>query len=355
MKWKPDWPEVQQHYIDWWNGNGPVVTLPAPREEPREGIEQPEEADDLETAWLDPEYRLKRSLHQMATTHFGGDAFPSFNAMIGPGSLGTFLGAEPVLEPTTVWYKPCIDDPDNAPEIEFDPEDNRWLDAHLALIDVGLENADGRYLVGMPDLIENIDVLAAMRGNETLLMDLVERPQWVQEKVWEINQAFFDAFDFIYERIKDERGGNVFHAFGLWGPGKTAKTQCDFSCMISEAMFADFVAPALEEQCEWLDYSMYHLDGTTAMQHLDALLDIEALDAIEWTPQAGKPGGGDPQWHDLYRRIKDGGKSVQAVGVKPEEVVPLLDEVGPEGLYISASAETPEKADALAEIANTYR
>ena len=44
--------------------------------------------------------------------------------------------------------------------------------------------------------------------------------------------------------------------------------------------------------------------------------------------------GGHPQWYDLYRRIKAGGKSVQAVGVKPEEVVPLLDAVGPEGMYI---------------------
>jgi hypothetical protein len=275
--------------------------------------------------------------------------------MIGPGTLGTFLGAEPVLEPTTVWYKPCIEDPESYGKIEFDPEDNEWLEAHLALIDIGVEHADGRYLVGMPDLIENIDVLAAMRGNEMLLMDLIERPDWVQQKVWEINQAFFDAFDLLYERIKDGQGGNVFHAFGLWGPGKTAKTQCDFSCMISEKMFADFVAPALAEQCEWLDYSMYHLDGTTAMQHLDALLEIDALDAIEWTPQAGIPGGGDRRWYDLYRRIKEGGKSVQAVGVGPEEVVPLLDEVGPEGLYISASAESVEQAEALAEMVDQYR
>lgn len=355
MKWKPDWPEVRQHYIDWWNGDGLVVTLPAPREEAREGIEKPDEPEDLETAWLDPHYRLRRCLHQMATTHFGADAFPSFDAMIGPGSLGTFLGAEPVLEPTTVWYKPCIEDPESYGTIEFDPKNNEWLDAHLALIDIGLEHADGRYLVGMPDLIENIDVLAAMRGNETLLMDLIERPDWVQQKVWEINRAFFDAFDLLYERIKDDRGGNVFHAFGLWGPGKTAKTQCDFSCMISEKMFADFVAPALEEQCEWLDYSMYHLDGTTAMQHLDALLEIEPLDAIEWTPQSGLPGGGDPQWHELYRRIKDGGKSVQAVGVQPEEVVPLLDEAGPEGLHIRAHAESIEQAEALAETVDQYR
>lgn len=355
MKWKPDWPQVKEHYEDWWNQDGLVITIGAPRPEPREGIEEPPEVDDLETAWLDPEYRLKRGLWQMAMSYYGGDAFPSFDSMIGPGSLGTFIGAEPQFEPTTVWYKSCIDDPENYGPIEFDPEDNRWLDAHMDIIEIGVEHANGRYLVGMPDLIENIDTLAAMRGNEKLLMDLIQRPEWVQDKVGEINEAFFEAFDILYDAIKDEEGGNVFQAFGLWGPGKTAKTQCDFSCMISEKMFGEFVAPALEEQCEWLDCAMYHLDGTTAIQHLDALLEIDSLDAIEWTPQAGKPGGGDPQWFDMYHRIKEAGKSVQAVGVKPEEVEPLLDEIGPKGLYIRTSAETPEKADKLAEIADSYR
>jgi hypothetical protein len=117
--------------------------------------------------------------------------------------------------------------------------------------------------------------------------------------------------------------------------------------MISEAMFREFVVPALTKQCEWLDYSMHHLDGTQAMHHLDALLEIEALDAIEWTPQAGIPNGGSPQWYDLYRRIKAAGKSVQAIGVKPNEVEPLISAVGAEGLFIMTRAETESEARAL--------
>ena len=39
------------------------------------------------------------------------------------------------------------------------------------------------------------------------------------------------------------------------------------------------------EQCRWLDHSLYHLDGTQALHQLPALLAIEELDAIEWTPQ----------------------------------------------------------------------
>ncbi|MFP4175589.1 MAG: trimethylamine corrinoid protein 2 [Candidatus Brocadiia bacterium] len=355
MKWKENWRAVKGHFTDWWNQEGLVIAIPAPLSEPREGIKPPPETDDLETAWLDPEYRLQRGLHAMASTYWGADAFPSFNTMIGPGSLGSLLGAEPVLEPSTVWYKPCIDDPDSYGTIELQVENNRWLDIHMAIVEIALENARGRFLVGMPDLIENIDTLAALRGSETLLMDLIERPDWVTEKLTEINRAFFEAFDLFYDQIKDEEGGNVFQAFGLWGPGKTAKVQCDFSCMISETMFNKFVVPSLTEQCEWLDYAMYHLDGTTALQHLDALLEIEPLDAIEWTPQAGVEGGGDPRWYEMYRRIKDAGKSVQPVGVNPDQIRPLLDEVGPNGLYISTHADTPDDAKRIAEMADQYR
>ena len=120
----------------------------------------------------------------------------------------------------------------------------------------------------------------------------------------------------IYDLIKDEWGGNVYTAFSIWGPGRTGKVQCDASAMFSTRVFERLVAPALGEQCRWLDYSLYHLDGTQAMHHVDHLLAIDALNAIEWTPQAGIEGGGSPRWYDLYRRILAGGKGVQAVGVQ---------------------------------------
>ena len=76
------------------------------------------------------------------------------------------------------------------------------------------------------------------------------------------------------------------------------------------------------------------LDGTQAVRHLDALLEIEPLDAIEWTPQAGIETGGHKRWHEMYRKILSAGKSVQVVNVEPCEVVPLLDGIGNRGVYI---------------------
>jgi hypothetical protein len=98
-------------------------------------------------------------------------------------------------------------------------------------------------------------------------------------------------------------------------------------------MFREFLVPSLDEQCRGLNDSMYHFGGTTAVQHLYALVEIEALDAIERTPQAGMPGGANPQWLDLDRRIRQAEKAVQAVGLLPDEVVPLLGQTCPKGMY----------------------
>ena len=334
MEYKLDWDVAQEKLIQWWDGKGLAIYLMVKRDTPRFLIEQPEPTGSLELDWIDPAYRLSISEYEMAWHDYCLEAFPYFDTQIGPGSLGIILGSKPLFVEETVWYQPIIDDPALYPHIDFISTGNTIWEQHLAVIQSGLVHANGRYLVGIPDLIENLDTLAALRGDQVLLIDLIERPEWVMEKLAEINLAYFKVFDKIYQQVKDSRGGNAFSAFKIWGPGKTAKLQCDISANLSPRMFRRFVVPFLDDQCKWLDYSLYHLDGTNCLQHLPALLEINHLNAIEWTPQAGRPGGGSPEWYELYRQIKSGGKGIQAVGVEPHEVIPLLDAVGPNGTYI---------------------
>ncbi len=277
---------------------------------------------------------------------------PIAHTNTGPGSLATFIGSEPGFEPSTVWFHSCwenIADPENLPPLKLD-ENNKWFQLTIDLLRKMRVAAGGDFIVGCPDLVENIDILASLRDAETLLMDMIERPGWVSEKLFEINQVWFDAYDRIYDIIKLADGSSAFGAFHLWGPGKTAKVQCDAAAMFSPDMFRQFVVPALTEQCEWLDFSMFHLDGTQCICQLDALLEIEALDALEWTPQAGIERGGSPRWYDLYRRVLAAGKSVQALGVKMEELRPLLDAIGTAGVYIMPVIESQADIEELEKI-----
>lgn len=294
--------------------------------------------------------RLKETLHPF-------DCLPIAGTDMGPGSLATFIGSEPGFTERTVWFNPSIRDiehPEELPPIRFD-ENNKWWILTRKLLELVRKYAEGKFIVGCPDLVENIDILGALRDNQTLMIDMIERPGWVCQKVDEINQVWFEAYNRIYDIIKLDDGSSAFSAFHLWGPGKTAKVQCDASAMFSPDMFNRFVVPALTEQCRWLDNSMYHLDGTQCICHLDSLLAIEALDAVEWTPQSGIEPGGHPRWYGMYKKILDAGKSVQIIGVTIDDAERILDTLGTQGVYLSVDVADEKEIELLARKIETYR
>lgn len=358
--WKENWQDTKSRFCDWWNRKGLLVGSwgGCPHDgTPHEDFPAPATPDSLRDEYTDAEQRARRNHHRLSHQLFLEDTLPISGTDIGPGSLALFLGSEPGFSPNTVWFEPCIHDceePENLPPFEFD-QSNPWWNVTEATLRASAALGRDNYFVGCPDLIENIDVLASLRESQTLLMDMVIRPEWVEQKVAEINQVWFDAYQRIYDIIKHPDGSSAFGAFRLWGPGKTAKVQCDASVMFSPDMFHRFVVPSLTEQCRWLDNSMYHLDGTQAMCHLDALLEIDALDAIEWTPQAGIETGGSPRWYDLYRKILDAGKAVQVIGVKIDELIPLLDAIGSDGVYVLMAGCGVSEFEKISEMVAPYR
>ena len=357
--WKSNWAETRQHMLDWWDRKGLVIGQwdPPRGETPHEEVEDPGPAFSREYYHSDPLFRARCNHWGLAHSDFPADILPISDTNIGPGTLALYLGCKPEFASGTVWYHPTMDqveEPANLPPLRFDPE-NRWWKITEATLREAMRLSRGRYLVGCPDLIENIDILASLRDNNVLLMDMAVRPDWVDEKMREINRAFFEAYSRIYDIIREEDGSSSFEAFRIWGPGKTAKLQSDASAMISPAMFDRFVAPALKEQCDWLDNSLFHLDGHQCICHLDSLLAIESLDAIEWTPDPQVPDGGDPHWYPMYRKILAAGKSLQIVSIAPRQIIPLLDAVGGKGIYILTGFHNRAEAEEIVRKAEQYR
>ncbi len=337
--WKSNWEESKQRFVKWWNREGLLIGMwgaPETGSCIHEQVVAPVRPATLEERYCDADFRAAENHFHLSRSIFPLDVLPSAQVDIGPGSLAAFLGSRPGFAEDTVWFHPAFEDeldPKNLPPLRFEAT-NHWWQIMEAILRRSAATARGKYLVGCPDLIENMDVLSSLRGAQTLCIDMLERPEWIEQKISEINDVWFEVYNRIYDIIKLEDGSSAFGAFYIWGLGKVAKVQCDSSAMFSPQMYRRFVVPALAAQCRWLDHSLYHLDGTQAIGHLDALLEIEALDAIEWTPQAGIETGGHKRWHEIYRRILSAGKSVQVVNVEPEEVVPLLDAIGNQGVYI---------------------
>lgn len=284
--------------------------------------------------WANAPARVGEAEREMVHRIYTGAAFPYFVPQLGPGSLGLFLGATPHFSPQTVWYDPCFADIREARAV-LNPA-NPWLAWTMDATRQALQRAQECFLVAFPDLVEGLDCAAALIGSQPLLFALADAPSEAHRLMREITDCWYKAFDGLYALVNPPIGGNAFMAFEIVGRGKTAKLQCDLSAMLSPAMFHDFVVPYLAEQAEWLDYALYHLDGPTALQHLDALCSIDALDCIQWMPGAGVPWGQDPCWDGVYRKILDAGKGLMAY--MPQEYVDgFIRKFGTRGVYIAVS------------------
>ena len=345
--WKKNLEETKQHYIDWWNHKGVVLNMWEHFQEgviPHADVKEPISPRDLNQKWFDPQWRAEYLDWYMAHSSLKADMLPVANTQLGPGSLAAILGVFEGGE-DTIWIHP---NPDFTDDLKFDPNHPNWL-LHKELLKACKVKANGNYYVGMPDLMEGLDVLAALKGTDKVLLDTVMQPEVLEKQMQQINDIYFRVFDELYDIIR-EGDEMAFCYFSAWAPGKMAKLQCDISTMINEDDYRRFAQPFIREQCQKLDYTLYHLDGVGAQHHLPALLEIKELNAIQWTPGVGEPQGGSPKWYDLYRRILNGGKSIMACWVTLEELRPLLENVGTDGVHLEMDFHNEDEVEQAMEI-----
>ena len=350
--WKSNLEETKQRYINWWNHKGIILNMWEHFQEgvqPHAEITPPAPAKDLSQKWFDPQWRAKYLDWYVAHSSLKADILPVANTQLGPGSLAAILGGVFEGGEDTIWIHP---NPDFTDEIVFNPEHPNWI-LHKELLKACKAKANGHYFVGMPDLMEGLDVLAALKGTDRVLLDTVMQPEILEQQMQQINDIYFKVFDELYDIIR-EGDEMAFCYFSSWAPGKMSKLQSDISTMISQDDYRRFVQPFIREQCQKIDYTLYHLDGVGAMHHLPALLEIEELNAIQWTPGVGEPQGGSPKWYDLYKKILAGGKSVMACWVTLDELKPLLDHIGADGVHLEMDFHNEKEVEQAMRIVEEY-
>lgn len=233
-----------------------------------------------------------------------GDGYPtvSFDSF-GPGVLAAFCGAVLDNEKGRVWFRAAEKKDISDIHCVYDP-DNPWAARIKDIYRAGVERWDGSVLMGMPDLGGVMDVAATLVGTEELLLDLYDEPDEVKRLTGEIGTAWYAAFNDFAAVLKPQGGYTDWSGIAGRRPGYIV--QCDFCYMLSNAMFRAFVLPTIRRDTERLDRVIYHLDGVGELNHLDDLLALPGLAAVQWVPGAGHPEG--TYWLDVYRRIEAAGK-----------------------------------------------
>lgn len=238
------------------------------------------------------------------------EAFPNFSMNLGAGSMALYLGSEPVFRPDTVWFGKVCKPYEALLPLRFDGN-NRWWQTHLGIVRRQKELAEETdIMICMPDLIENLDILASLRGSEELCFDLYDRPGEVKKALDDIAALYPVYHDKMYDYTVSSRGSAAYTAFSIMGKGKTLKLQCDFSALIGSEMFGELVLPSLRQQCGFANNTMFHLDGPECIRHVKSLMTIDGLGALQWTPGAKNPPAGDECWDDLYGTVIGHGRGL---------------------------------------------
>ena len=340
-----NWQIIKERFEQWWNHekwDKPLMSIIASGKTPisaknstPEKAWNPADSSDL---YLDVAGKIGKYRDFCETHYFLADAFPSGNVNLGPGSMALYLGGEPGFDSYTVWYKEKCRRPDELRNLHYD-ENNHWWKLHQKMMRDAVELAAGDFYIGIPDIIENLDILSALRGPQNLCFDILDEPELIKEGVKIIDNLYFRYYDRCYDLVKDDDLSVCYTSFNILGRNRVAKIQCDFSALISPELFREYVVPSLTKQCQKLDHSVYHLDGPDAIKHLPALMEIKELDALQWTCGAGKPDGGSENWYPVYDTVHDAGKSlhISLHDGSPEEwarrIQSLVKRYGTTGLY----------------------
>lgn len=272
-----------------------------------------------------------------------GEAMPFYNADLCPDQCGVFFGGTLVGQPgtTTSW---CYSIAEEAAALDLTLDPNNATYKHMTEgFRKAAEIANGDFFVSVPDYHSNMDTLSALLNPANLCFEMMDHPEDVMAALEKVNSYYNEIYENFY------RAGNMAELGTVgWQPvycsGRSAMVQCDFSCMISPDDARKYVVPSIELEVSHLDHCCYHYDGKQALGHLDDILAIQGIDAVQWVPGDGEPR--TIEWMDLLKKIQKAGKSVWIYDWTAEEI--LADrELDPRLTVFSLSLPSQSEAEAF--------
>ena len=209
---------------------------------------------------------------------------------------------------------------------------NKWWKFTQELTSKMVEAGKDKYFVDLPDFQSDMDSLSDMCGPSKLCMDLYLCPDKIKKALnYIFENVYKPTFTEIY-RILTRYTNITSQWMGVISNKRHDVLQADFLVLISPKMAEEFVLPNLRKEVDFLEGSIFHLDGPDAVDKLNLLLEIERLGGIQWVPGAGKPTA--VHWLSMLKKIQNKGK-VLYISSPAEEVKGLVENLEPRGLIIA--------------------
>jgi hypothetical protein len=299
-----------------------------------------------EERWLDVEFQIKAFVESLRKTRFLGETFPVFWPNLSAVVYNLFLGQEAVFDDVTAWTRPCVDDLDSLPDLRVQWENEYFLTVE-ALTRRALDVAEGHFLVGYTDMYAGIDCTLGLRGMEQMCLDLLLQPEPLKRLIdaaWAEYPAVYRHFD----QMLKARGQLSITWMNLPSFQTFNVLACDFATNVGPGLFDEFCMPVLRREAELFTHNVFHMDGRGVARHLDSILTLPNLVAVQWVQGYG-PDQPILQWVPLIEKIQRAGKSV-IVDLQCDELEEFVGRVDPTGVMLWIPAEPKLQADILRRV-----
>jgi len=345
---KPDFEKAVERFEAWWQGaiiDRPPVSVSVDPERPPAWPAKTHAT--LRDRWMDVEYAVDCVEAATDAGVFLAETFPRYVPELGPELCATVFGCELEFTPHSSFSVPIAGSAREILRMKPDLDTPYWQTIR-AMTRLSLERGRGRWITGLPDMHTNGDLVAALRNPQDMALDCADDLEGVRAACDHVTRAAYDLmFEDLWGPICD-----AGQPCTTWTPalhrGRSYPASCDFICMISPRMFQETILPSIRWETEYLDCSVFHLDGPGALMHLDALMDLPRLNAIQWVYGAGH--GPARNWIDVYKHIQERGKAVHLVCDDLADARAVAAHLKPEGVWFCPGGSYP-RAEAEAFIA----
>jgi len=330
----PDFPEIADRFEAWWRHEtlAHPIFIGTANGDPARPITRRLELLHDSDAWFNAK------LQDLKQTKWVGDALPAIRVDFGAATIGGLVGANVEFGADTAWTHESINDEwSNEPDWQLKENEDwwRWLNERTERV---ARHACGQYLVCTPDLGGGSDALANMRGPQNLCIDAIEKPERIRDALSALYPVWRRVLSDLYD-ISSRHHAGLIQWLGLWSNSPYTVITCDFNALIGPADFQELFVPDITRQASTVDRAVFHLDGPDATRHIDALLDIDPLDAIQFTPGAGTPSA--MPWVPMFEKILHCGRALLVI-CPLDEVLPLCRAIGSNGVAVMTSGPEGE-------------
>ena len=283
-----------------------------------------------EAWWFDAELQIDLFERSIQDQRFHAETFPVYFPNLGPDVYAAFYGAQLIFGEVTSWSVPLIKDWDQLDKLRFD-KSNVYFKKIEELTQCALKRCPGKFLVGYTDLHPGLDCAAAWRDPQQFCIDLIDQPQQAKRL---LDLAIQD-FELIYNHfdvILKAAGQLSVSWMGIPSFGRMHIPSCDISTLISPAFYKEFGLPILQREVQTMTHNIFHMDGKGVARHLNAILSVPEVHAIQWVQ-----GVGDDypimQWVPFIKKLQANHIPV-IVDLSPRELEGFMQVMDPHGLFL---------------------